>query len=709
MKQKTRFRNCRRFRLFLVMLAVLLPVLLLPACGKKDGGGTGFENAGSSGDSAQAGGSDGAAQAGGAANSGGAAQTGNSGGSGKTGGEAQTGNPGGAYIAGAAAQDFVSQYGIAMPDGILSLADPDEIYESGNMIQMTNSEIYIAMKEASDWIDSAEGLSAGKKYISVPLELNDYGSGTVKSIPAPEHYYLVEAKDEAGNAVDLEGPLRPKTDLPVSEIMADAENYYSSARPYGPDSMDLWLLYEVPESVREVTVICWLNDQFSQPHDAAFRLNVREKHDRHTFRNWKLEDILAAVQTTDRPELSEFAWFTPRVIEDGFGWDIPTDDPEYNGYEYEGGWKCFMIRDERNNRDPAFDAHLCNVYVENFTPDDASDAGTGHSDIRIDWYLAFDEHGNATDESGLPDLIIPGEEFYYNRYERDGAGNPFLSFGFDYAFDRAVGRGSYYDADGHRYFLAVVRKDGFGLWMTDKSAGPQPDFTTLPGTTDVPLPKGAAVQTGAADGAAETAAAQGARQQPASPPASGALPGNLAVPQGNTSSQQGNAPAPQGNAAVPQGRNTGTPTLNDFSWYFDDDFPIDGNPLTELQDLGGKWRGLLNVVSEVNGVEQCRLLVCEAEVQYMGFKVTLLLDTKERYEFPVSDPDSIQALETPAAAAVVLKGDWNPDYGTIDVSSEQTSLNMYLYDFVEAGGVQYALGSVFNGDTEIGEIAMSRP
>lgn len=680
-------------RIFCALLALLL--LSLPACGKKDGGGgTGFGSAGgtggaaNSGSSAQPGGSGGAAQAGGAANSGGAAQTGNSGGS---------------DSAGAAAQDFAAQYGIAMPDGILSLADPDEIYESGNMIQMTNSEIYIAMKEASDWIDSAEGLSAGKKYISVPLELNDYGSGTVKSIPAPEHYYLVEAKDEAGNSVDLGGPLRPKTDLPVSEIMADAENYYSSARPYGPDSMDLWLLYEVPESVREVTVICWLNDQFSQPHDAAFRLKVREKHDRHTFRNWKLEDILAAVQTTDRPELSEFAWFTPRVIEDGFGWDIPTDDPEYNGYEYEGGWKCFMIRDERNNRVPAFDAHLCNVYVENFTPDDASDAGTGHSDIRIDWYLAFDEHGNATDESGLPDLVIPREEFYYNRFEWDGAGNPFLSFGFDYAFDRAVGRGSYYDADGHRYYLAVVRKDGFGLWMTDKSAGPQPDFTTLPGTTDVPLPKGAAAQAPQASGALPSG------QTPQSPQSSGALQDNATTPQGKVSAPQDRPAEPQGNASTPQKQDMGTPTLNDFAWYFDDDFPIDGNPLTELQDLGGKWRGLLNVVSEVNGVEQCRLLVCEAEVQYMGFKVTLLLDTKERYEFPVSDPDSIQALETPAAAAVVLKGDWNPDYGSFDVSSEQTSLNMYLYDFVEAGGVQYALGSVFNGDTEIGEIAMSRP
>jgi len=699
-------------RIFCALLALLL--LSLPACGKKNnGGGTGFGSAGSSGDSAQAGGSGGAAQAGGAANSGGAAQTGNSGGS---------------DSAGAAVQDFVSQYGIAMPDGILSLADPDEIYESGNMIQMTNSEIYIAMKEASDWIDSTAGLSAGKKYISVPLELNDYGSGTVKSIPAPEHYYLVEAKDEAGNSVDLGGPLRPKTDLPVSEIMADAENYYSFARPYGPDSMDLWLLYEVPEGVREVTIVCWLNDQFSAPHDAAFRLKVQEKHDRHTFRNWKLEDILAAVQTTDRPELSEFAWFTPRVIEDGFGWDIPTDDPEYNGYEYEGGWKCFMIRDERNNRVPAFDAHLCNVYVENFTPDDASDAGTGHSDIRIDWYQAFDEHGNVTDESSLPDLIIPGEEFYYNRFERDGAGNPFLSFGFDYAFDRAVGRGSYYDADGHRYYLAVVRKDGFGLWMTDKSAGPQPDFTTLPGTTDVPLPKGAAAQTGAAGavsgpGSSKSSAVAGDSSSSAfstlpsgqAPQASGVLPptqtapGSGVLPPTQTAPGSGVLPPAQSPQASGSATSSSQPTLNDFGWYFNDDFPIDGNPLTELQDLGGKWRGLLNVVSEVNGVEQCRLLVCEAEVQYMGFKVTLLLDTKERYEFPVSDPDSIQALETPAAAAVVLKGDWNPDYGSFDVNSEQTSLNMYLYDFVEAGGVQYALGSVFNGDTEIGEIAMSRP
>ena len=149
-------------------------------------------------------------------------------------------------------------------------------------------------------------------------------------------------------------------------------------------------------------------------------------------------------------------------------------------------------------------------------------------------------------------------------------------------------------------------------------------------------------------------------------------------------------------------------TLNDFGWYFDDDFPIDGNPLTELQDLGGKWKGLINVVTPVNGEDQCRMAVCEAEVQYMGYKVTLLLDTKEQYQFMVSDPGNIETLDASGAGTIVLNGDWNDEIGYFDAASSQTALNVVIYDFVEAGGIQYALGSVFNGDTEIGEIAMCR-
>ena len=104
---------------------------------------------------------------------------------------------------GKAAQDLASQYGVDMPDGIVSAADPDAVYEAGNMIQFNGIELYIAMDNGSDWIDSKTGLSDGMKYISVELELTDYDAGMVKELPAPEHYYLIEAKDEYGNLVDL--------------------------------------------------------------------------------------------------------------------------------------------------------------------------------------------------------------------------------------------------------------------------------------------------------------------------------------------------------------------------------------------------------------------------------------------------------------------------------------------------------------------------
>ena len=144
--------------------------------------------------------------------------SGSSGNASGTGGSGTSGS--GSDAVGQAAQDFASQYGVDMPDGIVSLADPDAVYEAGNVIQMSGSELYIQAKGASDWIDSATGLSDGLKYIFVDLMLTDFDAGTVKEIPAPEHYYLVEAKDEYGNPVDLNaagasgGMLRPVTDMP---------------------------------------------------------------------------------------------------------------------------------------------------------------------------------------------------------------------------------------------------------------------------------------------------------------------------------------------------------------------------------------------------------------------------------------------------------------------------------------------------------------
>ena len=79
-------------------------------------------------------------------------------------------------------------------------------------------------------------------------------------------------------------------------------------------------------------------------------------------------------------------------------------DPAYDGYEYEGGWKCWILCDRRPWK-KGLEAHLCNLYVENLDPEDPSDFEKGYVDVRIDWYLGFDENGNVTDESGNPDTI----------------------------------------------------------------------------------------------------------------------------------------------------------------------------------------------------------------------------------------------------------------------------------------------------------------
>ena len=372
-------------------------------------------------------------------------------------------------------RSMAAEYGVDMPEGIVSLADPNEIYESDNMIQMKNNDLFIAMKTASDWVDSEAGLSSGKKYISVPLELNDYGFGTTRTIPDASHFYIIEAKDGNGTILNLGAQgLRPKTDMPVSEIKSDPEQYYTSEKPYdAPNAnvgMNLWLLYEVPADTKEITVACWINDEFSKPFDAAFRLKVKEKQVSQNFENQSGEEILKAVQTDERPDLSEKS-------------------------------------------------------------------------------------------------------------------------------DGNINKGS---------------------------------------------------------------------------------------------------------------KSSGKATLNDFGWYFEDDFPIDGNVLTELQDLGGKWKGIINVVTPKEEGDQCRMLVGDVEVQYMGYKVTVLMTPRERYEFMVNNPEDMITLETKQdIGAMVMEGDWNDEAGYIDAETEG-GLGVVIYDFVEAGGVRYAMGKVFNSDNEIGEIAMFR-
>ena len=114
-------------------------------------------------------------------------------------------------------------------------------------------------------------------------------------------------------------------------------------------------------------------------------------------------------------------------------------------------------------------------------------------------------------------------------------------------------------------------------------------------------------------------------------------------------------------------------------------------------------------MTPVDGEDQCRIMICNAEVQYMGYKVTLLLNPTETHEFMLSDPKNIKTEKLNTAGNIVLNGDWDDDPGYMDVTSETSAMNLVIYDFAEADGVQYAQGIVFNGETEIGEVALVRP
>lgn len=595
------------------------------------------------------------------------------------------------------AQDIAGQYGITMPEGIVSLADPDAIYDAGSMIQMKNSELYIDMEEGSDWIDSEKGLTSGMKYISVSLTLTDYGAGSVKELPDPKHYYIIEAKDKDGDVLDLgsSGFLGPVTDMASSEIKADNDGYYNEKRAYkSGDIESLWLLYKVPEETREIVAACFLTDEFSEPHDAAFRIKVKEKHESHTFEYMDGVELQKMLDTSERPVPEDFAWFTYDMTQGGYYWGVMKRDPEYDAREYLGGWKCYLLRDNRASK-KGFEAHLCNVYVENFTPEERDDYEKGWVDVRIDWYLGFDEDGNVYDESSLTDTVVTHEQFYYNRLENDDGVHPFLGFSFEYAVDRAIGTGTYYDEEGRQFFAKLVRKDGIGAWI--KEAEPE-EFTTLPGTNDVPLPESlkGAVSTKSGKSDDDRNKKDNNRKGDGS---GKDVKNGFSGGKNSGNSESGN---------IGSSKKSKEATLNDFGWYFNDEYPTRGTTELELWDLGGQWKGIINVVSEVNGENQCRIVVCDTTVDYMGYKLDVSMEVKESYSFPVSDPGSIEKLETNTGTVMRMKGDWDDAPGIMDIESLNSDLRYVIDIFKEKDGRQYALGTVYNGSTEIGEVALFR-
>ena len=147
---------------------------------------------------------------------------------------------------------------------------------------------------------------------------------------------------------------------------------------------------------------------------------------------------------------------------------------------------------------------------------------------------------------------------------------------------------------------------------------------------------------------------------------------------------------------------------DDFVWFYIGGFPQNGVQLDQLQDLGGHWKCLLRTNVTVDGADWVRYMLTDAEIQYMGFKITMLFRVYERYEYPANDPSHHESIPLKDGIVLTFQGDWNPDTSVIDAASVNSSLALQLRNFAQADGIQYALGSLYDGDKEIGYIAMVR-
>ena len=147
--------------------------------------------------------------------------------------------------------------------------------------------------------------------------------------------------------------------------------------------------------------------------------------------------------------------------------------------------------------------------------------------------------------------------------------------------------------------------------------------------------------------------------------------------------------------------------IQDFDWFYDDGFPEDGTPYKELWGLGGKWKSLLYSKTHVDGNEMCRIVISDADVQYMGYKLTVLFNTKARYQYPGDARDQMELLDN-SQVTMTLEGDWDEERTSMDVYSVNSDLNCKINKFVSKNGFDYALGTVYNGDYEIGQVTMIR-
>ena len=149
-------------------------------------------------------------------------------------------------------------------------------------------------------------------------------------------------------------------------------------------------------------------------------------------------------------------------------------------------------------------------------------------------------------------------------------------------------------------------------------------------------------------------------------------------------------------------------SISDFDWYFRDELPMGAAPYSELWGLGGMWKSMIYVQGVSDDRSVFKIVLSDTDVQYMGYKLTLLFNVKSRYEAPVDDPDNRTLVSQDQGAVITMNGDWNEEVTSMDIVSDSSELGCEINKFMTKDGYDYAFGVVYNGTVPIGDVIMIR-
>ncbi|GEM_PF-6589986 len=149
-------------------------------------------------------------------------------------------------------------------------------------------------------------------------------------------------------------------------------------------------------------------------------------------------------------------------------------------------------------------------------------------------------------------------------------------------------------------------------------------------------------------------------------------------------------------------------SISDFDWYFRDELPMGVAPYSELWGLGGMWKSMIYVQGVSDDRSVFKIVLSDTDVQYMGYKLTLLFNVKSRYEAPVDDPDNRTLVSQDQGAVITMNGDWNEEETSMDIVSDSSELGCEINKFMTKDGYDYAFGVVYNGTVPIGDVIMIR-